>query len=332
MKHTIVTTVLLLAAMAGNGFTGQRPQKITFGPAFGFNITADFHDGSMAANPVPPGGAAIGGGGVPGTVFEYQDGFIGVDSSGNAGGMTWYWGYNDASQVDPANDWLTLSGATGNHTGSTQHERASAQRGFDFAFQQEHGRSRDEVVRWGIQIGAGWSKADVSGNTSRAVDAFPLGGILVPTAPYSGTVNGPGPMIGDTPMSGSSGVHHQLDADVYGLRVGPYLEFWMREKLFLGVGGGLALAHIDSDYSYEQNTVIGGAPVSQTTSSSSGSQGRAGGYAEISFLWHLTDHRGVYTGLRYHNIGKYTHNTDGMRADLDLSRSLFWRFGGFVSF
>ena len=39
------------------------------------------------------------GGGVD---YNYDDGFVRVDSSGNLGGETWNWGYENASQIDPA--------------------------------------------------------------------------------------------------------------------------------------------------------------------------------------------------------------------------------------
>jgi hypothetical protein len=40
----------------------------------------------------------------------YDDGFVFVDSSGNAGGFTWFWGYQNASQIQ--GDFLVFHGRT----------------------------------------------------------------------------------------------------------------------------------------------------------------------------------------------------------------------------
>ena len=78
----------------------------------------------------------------------YDDGFIWVDSSGNAGGSTWYWGYDHSSQ--------NLGG-----------------------FLQFH-----------YQLSP----------TELLTDTYDLGGIMAPLAPYSGTFEGPGPVIPDQPI------------------------------------------------------------------------------------------------------------------------------------
>ena len=66
----------------------------SFGAQFGLNINARFkHVNNMSS--ASPGPAA--GGGVNRT---YDDGSVGVDSSGNQGGQTWNWGYQNASQDD----------------------------------------------------------------------------------------------------------------------------------------------------------------------------------------------------------------------------------------
>lgn len=41
----------------------------------------------------------------------YDDGYVLTDSSGNSGGLTTYWGYNDSSQYDSGAQTLTMHSA-----------------------------------------------------------------------------------------------------------------------------------------------------------------------------------------------------------------------------
>ena len=41
----------------------------------------------------------------------YDDGYNRVDTSGNRDGLTWFWGYENASQV-PGNDTVVMHSAT----------------------------------------------------------------------------------------------------------------------------------------------------------------------------------------------------------------------------
>jgi len=63
--------------------------RIALGYRVGFNISAKFRNlGSapLANNPSVTG-------------LSYQDGFVGTDNTGNAGGLTSFWGYENANQV-----------------------------------------------------------------------------------------------------------------------------------------------------------------------------------------------------------------------------------------
>src|SRR5580704_4143227 len=72
------------------------PNWFSLGPSLSLNLNVRFKD-------LPAGSAGGNHGG-------YVDGYVLQDSSGNAGGLTWNWGYNNASQVQ--GNTLTLHGAT----------------------------------------------------------------------------------------------------------------------------------------------------------------------------------------------------------------------------
>src|SRR5436190_17264130 len=93
MNRILISTTLTLAAVTPLALPGadfpENPNRISLGARFGMNFKGDFHNNAG----VNPGPAAAG------ADHRYNDGYVLVDSSGNAGGMTWYWGYQNASQV-----------------------------------------------------------------------------------------------------------------------------------------------------------------------------------------------------------------------------------------
>ena len=52
---------------------------------------------------------------------NYADGYVHVDSSGNAGGQTWNWGYQNASQVQGNTLTMHSASVTGNGTIEPEH-------------------------------------------------------------------------------------------------------------------------------------------------------------------------------------------------------------------
>jgi hypothetical protein len=59
-------------------------------------VDAEFSDLGEFRNPLVP--QPLGGG----QIYNYDDGFVRLDSTGNAGDLTWNWGRDNAAQFDPA--------------------------------------------------------------------------------------------------------------------------------------------------------------------------------------------------------------------------------------
>src|SRR6266699_2001460 len=128
------TGLALLWALAGSGSTASAqtnsppekytpPRTIKLEPEqteylnriginyrMGLNISVDFRKlgGLALSNPGPRTGSAVN--------RNYDDGYVLVDSSTNAGGYTWYWGYTSSNSVQGGNLVLqsdaTLANAT----------------------------------------------------------------------------------------------------------------------------------------------------------------------------------------------------------------------------
>ncbi len=115
------------------------PNWFSVGPQFGLNITARFkYVGSLSSAAGPATGGGIN--------RDYNDGFVHVDSSGNAGGQTWNWGYQDPGQLQGNTVTMHSSSADVNGT-KDQDDNLGA--GFDLAF----GRNFGVVLggKWGLQ-------------------------------------------------------------------------------------------------------------------------------------------------------------------------------------
>ena len=88
---------------------GAFNQRVGVSYRMSYNISARFRNLGGFASASRPGPAT--GSNVDRT---YDNGFNKVDVSGNAGGQTWFWGYNDASQIVGDTVVMSSSSSSGN--------------------------------------------------------------------------------------------------------------------------------------------------------------------------------------------------------------------------
>ena len=178
---------------------------------------------------------------VPSDSGRYADGFVLTDSSGNAGGKTWNWGYSNNSQV--SGDAVKLTRQTSlvrssstatrvttdselfiptTHSGDLDNASHGVEiiyskgllssgkltvgfeAGFSFDDLSIDQRSRSRVpigVRTREQIG---SRTTFSGSNRFTTDSYALEGVVAPLAPYSGSFGTPGALLSDTPNASST--------------------------------------------------------------------------------------------------------------------------------
>src|SRR5881394_2664502 len=183
----------------------QAPSKDRFSISYRatFNVSAEFKNVGV----VPTG---LGGRG-PGRAMSgidhfYDDGYARVDSTHSGAGLTWFWGYKNASQVMP-DDTLAM------HSTSVMPIRSKAgeddvQHGFEVAYNRELGRSEKRGWSWGLEAAFGWTDIDIedhsplTGGLRNLTDSYNIGGYDPHQPPYSaefpghaGTFEGPGGQI-----------------------------------------------------------------------------------------------------------------------------------------
>ena len=334
MKKTLRTLTLMVTTgpLAACLHAQEQPEEhanwFSFGPQFGLNLNASFNNVGNVNSGSP--GPATGGG----VNRNYTDGYVRVDSAGNTGGQTWNWGYQKASQV--AGNTLTLHSVTGTGGGSLNQD-ADPQGGFDFAFGRDFGQVAGGTWGW---LGAfDFTKVSIQNNQTLVgsgtliSDAYNLGAVIPPTAPYNGSFNGPGPLLGDTPTRTTTFEaltvtgQRKLDAQVFALRTGPYYEFAFSKRWSGRLSGGLALAVADLDYSFNETVTIATGPTINHTGSTSGAEFQAGGFVEGRLQYAVNPRLSFFAGAQFEYLGTFSKSAGGEQAQLDMSSAVNVLFG-----
>ena len=344
----------------------KSPDRYSLSFRMGFNIKADFKNiGALSpqghlvpitgqgnvAQPANPNGDAIGN-------RTYEDGYVWVDSSGNALGYSRYWGYDSASQYNPAAGTITMHSSSSPGTSSNNRD-GDPQMGLEFTYNRRFGNN--EKWSWGLEAAFNYMNVTIndnhtlSGTGTLISDAFQLppefgggGFVLAPPAPYS---HGPfldsdtgNTVIGATPtraplttFATSIAGSRQFDADIFGSRVGPYAEFQLGTRVSIGLSGGLALGVVSSDFRFHETVTfdenVGTGPVTRT-SSGSGTETDilVGGYVSGTCNIILSKKWNGFFGAQFEDLGHYTHRIGNREARLDLSESVFVTVGLSCSF
>jgi len=329
----IVAAILMPAAVRAEEIVTNR---LTFSARFGFNISARFTGPTaLSLNPrATPRG----------DLDNYDDGYVLTDVSGNLGGQTWYWGYDDsASQISGNTILLNRSTVSGNF--SSPSVNSDPNLGGELTYNRLLGTKGR--FRYGVEAAANYlnlslrNSSTSSGALSRVTDAYPFTPGTTPPAaspsnPYQGSFQGPGFVIGGTPVSSTSTIvpgggtvaaQRQFHADVWGLRLGPYLDLPFDTHFNVWVSGGLAVGWLNGDASWSETVTVSGA-----ASASSSGNGRHndllwGGYLAANVSWDVKDRWSVVGGVQYQNLGVYRHTFGTRQAEVDLSNSIFVTIG-----
>lgn len=332
-------TPLTLAAQS-NG-PSENPNRFSLGARIGFNFKADFsRNGGGAASTSNPGPAT--GGGVDRT---YDDGYVRVDSSGNDGGLTWNWGYQNAGQV--VGDTMEYHSTQTTSPSAIRGETDDPQMGLELTYQRVLGKlGSSGNARWGIEAGFSYTdigiKASQGGQTvgtTQITDTYALNGVLPPAAPYNGTFGGPGPLLSDSPTRVSSGAtgtlatQDELSGSLFGIRLGPFAEWDLGKRWALTLSGGFVLAPTTLDYNFTDTTTPSGGGGSVTTrGSSSDTEVLYGAYASCLLNFALNERWAIYGGGQFQYLTDFETSTAGHTARLDAGTTAFAVLGVRFSF
>jgi hypothetical protein len=175
----------------------QKPLKNRFGLSYrpGFNISASFRRLGFFAPQTNPGPSTG-----PADRF-YDDGYVRPDS-GTAPGLTWFWGYENNSQV-PGDNTIQYHSSSSPGTGSSDDNDGNPQQGIELSYDRYLGKV-GKRASWGLGAAFNYNNVTIEDDSpvvssvQQLTDTYGLGGVIPPEAPYNGTFAGPGPLIGDS--------------------------------------------------------------------------------------------------------------------------------------
>ncbi len=301
------------------------------GALAGFNIGASFHEAgvfNVSGNNVASG--------------IYDDGYVLVDQTGNAGGYTSYWGYNQSSQYNAAAQTLTLHSAASFTTAGSANVDGGIFPGFDLAYGDNYWYWKHARVGW--ELGFGLLPVSISDSHALAATinqtayAFDTGGILMPGAPYQGGPSGQGPLLNAAgkPLSGPSSPplgtvtgSRTLEVMLYTIRLGPTFYWDLTDRVGMSLGGGPAMGIVSGEYRYSE-TIVTGANSAQNSGHFGATDMVYGAYVNGTLLYHVQDagrNADIYIGIQYMPLGKAGFSGPGRTGQLNLDGQIYLSAG-----
>lgn len=294
-----------------------------------------------------------------GDLYNYDNGYVIEDVAQNTGNQTYYYGFDNASQitgVPRVQQYLTLDQTVRSPVGGAGDSLYDPRIGAELTYNHHLGTKENwHHLRYGIEIAANYTpiefndvyqNGDVTETTTPYTFSF-AAGTAAPSAPFQGNYYGPNAngssyaILNSTPTAGTpfstsaSFIAKQyFKGDLWGFRLGPYIEMPLSRKLTVHVSGGFAVGLLDDTASWSETTTPSAAPGNPSTVSGGGNDLSVlyGEYARLNFAWQFDKHWGAEVGAQFQNLGIYDHDFGGRTVELDLSRSIFVEAGISYSF
>jgi hypothetical protein len=259
-----------------------------------------------------------------------------VDSSGNAGGRTWNWGYQNASQV--VGNAMRFHAIQSSGSASTSD---NPQYGGELVYQRVIGHLPILPSGcWGLETGFGLTEIDLQDNRSGSVgvitDTYALNGVRPPSAGYNGTFAGPGALLGDTPTRtlGTAALtsNQKLSGQLFSIRLGPFAEWNFTPELSLAASVGLTLAPAIMDYSFSEAGRLAGSSTYAASGHSSKTELLYGPFVSAMLRYDFSKNWGIYVGAQFQSLNNMELSVGTHTARLDQGATVYgtagvcWKF------
>jgi hypothetical protein len=309
-------------------FKDDWTQHISLGALVGLNISAKFSEnGSFNI----PGNAGSG---------IYNDGYVLEDQTGNAGGYTGYWGYDNASQYNATAQTLSMHDTTSYSAADNSGKNSAALPGLELGYGQNLWDWKRTHIGWDAGVGVVAISIDNNYSAPATVNqttyVYDTGGIVMPDAPYQGGPSGQGePIIPATPSSTSSqtstGVvtgRRSLDGVLTTIRLGPSVNWDLNRHITTSLSAGPAVGIVVGEYKYNETITAGGASA-QNSGSFVNTAVSFGGYVKASLMYYIWDggDADIFVSAEYMPMKNATIEDGGQEAQLNLSGQVYLSAG-----
>jgi hypothetical protein len=281
----------------------------------------------------------------------YDDGYNRVDSTGNQhfNGVdftqgTWFWGFNSFSQVQnngAENGTLDLHSVSGKGGAAPDHDEA-----VNFGFEMTYSRELFRKERWSAGMASAFNythvdrheSTTVNGSVTRLTDSYSLFGSTVPTQDNYGQDAQGNPnhtIISDVPTRSFSTEsvtvtgRRSFEAHVFGLKLGPYVEYALSPKVSVSLEGGFAMVYVGSDFQYNETLNAPDRGLVNLVGRGAHDGVLVGGYIGANITYAINEQWKMFAGAQWQDVGTYTHRAGVSReaAVLDLSNTTFVNVG-----
>lgn len=289
--------------------------------------------------------------GTSGVDRVYDDGFNLVDVSGNAGGLTTNWGFQDASQFDAQAGTISLSTFESLSNGSVEtsdgaHLSVQATAFYDVGELDGWSLSSENPARWGVRFDLGYQRIEIGDNSTlttdlvQNTDTFALNGVIPPTAPFSGSFGDPGPLLSDLggfsqQISTGGGVvngNREIEANLFLLSLGPYVELPVTKKLSVTAQVGGTLGIIGGEFSFTSETSLPGGASQSAAGKESETEVLGGFYVGAGLNYALNENWSLSADARYQYLNSFEIEANGSGAELDFGSFFLFNFGATYRF
>lgn len=280
--------------------------------------------------------------------YNYDDGFVRVDSSDNLGGKTWNWSHDSDTQFNSGSIDFSLTNSISN---GRAEEDASAKSGVEIYTYYDMGAVaipglKERGATWGFRGGLHYGHINVDSNNSitsdlsTLTDSFALDGVIAPPAPYEGSFNGPGPLINASPSrtitTGGqalvAGSRH-LDVHLTTFNFGSYLEVPVAPKFDLMFEAGVSAAVASGSYDFESTTTAPGTLGTQTSSgSASDTSVLAGFYLGLGGTYQINQAWSIQAAGRFQCMDDFELGDNGSNVSLSFDSAFVLSVGALYSF
>ncbi len=319
--------------------------RVGFGFAPLLNVNTKFSDLGAYSSPLSP--QPLGGG----QDYNYDDGFVRLDSSGNVGDLTWNWGYENNAQYDASGTGSLSFSISNSLSNGSVNESEDFNPGFEIFGYYDMGEIKGLDVgagasRWGFKATLHYVNISIDNSSAlfadlnRTTDTFALNGVVPPRAPYSGSFNGPGLLISDNPTRTTGVVsngatitgNRSLDVDMFGLTVGPYLQIPVTSRFAVSLEAGFSFALADGDYRFSSLTSVPGATPQASAGSGSETSILPGFSAGLNAIYQISDSWSAYGGAKYQYYSDFDVRASNSKAKLDFGSAFVLTIGGSYKF
>lgn len=276
------------------------------------------------------------------TDHEYDDGY--VRDNILADETTPDWGFDSKSQVAPVggnyNNGAALTFSSSRTIGAGVNGSAESdglEPGFELFYRGNLWQG--ECCSLGWRAGLTYQRVEIerrgiaSFSTEVTTDVYTYNGVFpnvdnpaFPT-PYDNTA--PALLLPDVPdravMDGTQTYQYrrEMDADLFGAKLGPFWQVQLFDGLSLRMGAGATMQWINSEFSYRDGNVSGG---------TSDSGWLFGGYASGDLEYAVNEKWKLFAGAEWSTQESFGQNVNGYEAELKGRSLVSGRFGLVRSF